>query len=93
MIFCLLHLQMSRDIFEIVASVIVCLGLLVANPIVTNDIPTQNRIKNNALLRIVVALAVSYSITHSFRDSFVALFIFLVLKRYLKTTKRSRRSS
>jgi hypothetical protein len=88
---------MGRDIFEIVASVIICLGLLVANPIVTNDIPslTQNRMKNNALLRIVVALAVSYSITHSFRDSLIALFIFLILKRYLKTaySQRSRRSS
>lgn len=87
---------MDRDALEIVASVTVCIGLLIANPFVTNDIPrfTQNQIKNNFVLQLIVALAMSYSITRSFRDSFIALIVFLILKRCLRAySKRSRSPS
>ena len=87
---------MNRDTLEIVGSIIVCFGLLIANPFVTNDIPrfTQNQMKNNFVLQIIVALAASYSITRSFRDSVIALIIFLIMKRLLVTySKRAHRSS
>lgn len=74
-----------RDLVEICVSAIVCIGLLITNPILTNGIPrcAQKKVRSNKLIQLIMAFALSYTITNSKEEALIAVVVFVLLKRLI----------